>query len=1342
MNKKYKHETYPLSPLQEGMLFHSLARIGTGVDIEQIICAIHEHLDIEVFQCAWNRVVERHAVLRSQFDWKETDEPRQVVIPRISFKGEYFDWKHLSTREQEERLETYIQKDRAHGFDLGQVPLMRLAIFELGKEEYKFIWTFHHILLDGRAFPLIFEEVFTFYQAFIEDRDLELDDPRPFKDYVLWVGERDLAKDEKFWREHLAGFTSPTLLVMGSTISAGIRAMGSEGSVELRIPESLTSSLRHLVSSHDLTMNTLIEGAWALLLSRYNDEEDILYGTTRSCRRSSIAGAESMIGLLINTVPVRIRIGKQTKMIDWLKQLREQNSQMREYIHPPLYEIQNWSDITHGSPLFESLVVFENYYLNSYMRSKGGRWLNREFEYRGRTNYPLALVGYDDEEMLLRIEFDEGRFSQDTVNLIFGHLQAILQSIPGNLDTRVAEIPILTESERNQLLVEWTATQADYPRDKCIHELFEAQAEKTPDAIALVFGDQQLTYGELNRRANQLAHHLKKLGVGQEVLVGICMERSLQMVVGLLGILKAGGAYVPLDPAYPKERLAFMVEDTGIGVLLTQSRMVSALPVFPLKMLCLDTEWETIAGQDNQNMLVCSSADSLAYVMYTSGSTGTPKGVEVLHRGVVRLVINTNYARLNEKETFLQLAPISFDASTLEIWGALLNGATCIVFPADVPSTGKIADIIRRHSVSTLWLTSSLFNAVVDEDPQALQGISQLLIGGEQLSAPHVLRAQEALPGTQIINGYGPTENTTFTCCFSIPQGLPRDTTAISIGRPIANTEVYILDKHLQLVPVGVPGELYTGGDGLARGYLNRPDLTEEMFIPHPFNTKPGARLYKTGDLVRFCPDGNIEFLGRIDHQVKIRGFRIELGEIESVLGKHEAVREVVVMAREDVPGDKRLVAYIIPEGEQAPSVSELRKYLKEKLPEYMVPNTFVMIEKFPLTPNGKADRRALPAPENTRPKLEVTYVAPRTSVEQSLAEIWASVLGVERVGIDDNFFELGGYSLLAVRLFVRIRKWSGIDLPLASLFKSPTVRGLAELIDPSSGTVPISRETMSEISSSVQQWRSLVPMHPEGNRPPVFLIHAIGGNMLYYFNLLSHLGPDQPVYGLQARGVDGVMPPHSSMEEMASHYIAEIRSVQSSGPYFLGGASFGGTVAFEIAQQLTKQGEEVALLALLDSVGPGAYGYRYWRTSLKRRLSHKQNGELAQRMPLPIHLLKKVFQYLSNRMRVLGCVFFQLIQRPVPLELRETSLVRNHNKALVGYIPKPYPCPIILFRGPSGNEWPYSDPELGWKDIARGGLKIIIIPAGHNEFVESAELGAQFAENLKKAQEKSKKQV
>jgi thioesterase domain-containing protein/acyl carrier protein len=533
---------------------------------------------------------------------------------------------------------------------------------------------------------------------------------------------------------------------------------------------------------------------------------------------------------------------------------------------------------------------------------------------------------------------------------------------------------------------------------------------------------------------------------------------------------------------------------------------------------------------------------------------------------------------------------------------------------------------------------------------------------------------------------------------------------------------------------------LYIGGVQVARGYLNRPELTAEKFIPDPFSALSEARLYRTGDLARYLPGGEIEYLGRTDHQVKIRGFRIELGEIETVLEEHVSVGQAVVMAREDVPGNKRLVAYMIGAAGQTPSASVLRDHLKERLPEYMVPSAFVPLEKFPLSSNGKVDRKALPVPEYARPELEDAYVAPRTPTEQALAEIWTAVLGVERIGVTDNFFALGGNSLLAVRLFVRVRKWAGIDLPLATLFKSPTIGGLAELLSSSSHKTTGSGEAKSfDVSSLVQQSRCLVPIRPEGKRPPVFLIHAIGGNMLYYFSMLDHLGHDQPVYGLQARGVDGMLPPHTSITAMASHYINEIRSVQPSGPYFMGGASFGGTVAFEIARQLMHQGEDVAFLALLDSIGPGPRGYRHWRDALRWRLSPtKEVDDQTQQITLLLYLLKRTTRFLANRISILKCALCSLSSHQIPLELREVYLTRCHDKAIKSYVPHQYLGPITLFRGPSGNEWPHSDPELGWKNIAKGVFKIIPIPAGHHEFVESVELGNKFAEELKSAQEHS----
>jgi amino acid adenylation domain-containing protein len=667
----------------------------------------------------------------------------------------------------------------------------------------------------------------------------------------------------------------------------------------------------------------------------------------------------------------------------------------------------------------------------------------------------VFLVCPKGELLDVTCEYDAELFESATITRQLGHYQKLLEGIVANPDQGISQLPILTEAERHRILVEWNDTARDYPKNECIHELFEAQVERSPDAIAVVFADQQLTYQELNQRANQLAHCLQRLGVGPETLVGICVERSLEMVVGLLGILKAGGAYVPLDPEYPKERLAFMFEDAQIPVLLTQQKLIENLPGHSARAVCLDRDWEEISRDSKENPRGEATAENLAYVIYTSGSTGKPKGVESPHRAIARLLFGVDYAQLDAGQTFLHLAPTSFDASTFEIWGALAHGAKCVLYPGAVPSVKELGDLLHKHKVSTLWLTASLFDVVIDEAPEALSGVRQLLIGGEALSVPHVQRALSRLPNTTIINGYGPTESTTFSCCYPIPPQPDRFDRCIPIGRPIGNTRDYILDEYLNPVPIGIPGEIYIGGDGLARGYLNRPELTAEKFIPNPFSDEPGSRLYKTGDLGRYLPDGNIEFLDRIDDQIKIRGFRIEPGEIESVLSQQPGVRETVVLAREDDLGDpsaplgtgRRLVAYVVANHDPGPHSNELRSFLRRKLPEYMIPSAFVFLDSLPLTPNGKVDRKALPVPDQSRPELGAIFVRPRNPVEEMLAEIWAEVLRVERIGIHDNFFDLGGHSLLATQVVSRMRGALQLEIPLRALFETPTVAGLAERI-------------------------------------------------------------------------------------------------------------------------------------------------------------------------------------------------------------------------------------------------------------------------------------------------------
>jgi amino acid adenylation domain-containing protein len=1171
---------------------------------------VQPHVMIEAIR----QLVARHDALRSVF--ANSGEER-LVFEVTELDVPVIDLSRMAPHEQEERLAKIAARESQEPFDLSKGPLLRGCIVKLHDEHQVAFLSTHHIAVDGWSLGVLLTELAALYSAGSARIPHGLPAARQFADYLAWEenqrrsGARSTS--ETYWLEQFRESVQDLQLPVDRSRPA-LKTYNAARQ-QLVLPEELCRSLRRLAAERGSTLFATLLAAFSALLHRLTGQEDIVVGIPTAGQMAF--HAPDLVGHCVNFLPLRNRISGSASFLEHLAAVKAL-----------VLDAYDHQDYTYGS-LLEKLKISRDRSRQPLVsvsfnldRTSG----NLNF---GNLNVEVVLlprssVNFDCEininetrtELTVNWLYNSDLFQSDTIQRWSQHYRTLLEGVVARPDREIAHLPLLTGPERRQLLIEWNDTKTDYPRNKCVHELFEAQVDRIPDAVALVLGDQQLTYGELNRRANQLAHFLRGLGVGSESLVGICLERSFEMVIALLGILKAGAAYVPLDTGYPKERLSFMIEDAKLAVLLTQQPLIKNLPEHAATTLCIDTDWQIVAAESAENPVPTSTPENLAYVIYTSGSTGRPKGVAVPHRGITRLLIAVDYVKLDPTQVFFHLAPISFDAATFELWGALLHGAKCVLYPGTVPTPADLKRVLYRYKISILWLTASLFNTVIDEAPEALSEVRQLLIGGEALSLRHVRRALEQLPHTQIINGYGPTESTTFTCSYAVPRQLDEAIRSVPIGRPISNTRVYILDARLQPVPVGVPAELYIGGDGLARAYLNRPELTAERFIADPFG-ESGDRLYKTGDLVRYGPDGIIEFLGRLDNQVKIRGFRIEPGEIETLLGRYAGVRDTVVLAREHAPGDKRLVAYVVGEPGHHVSSHELRNRLKQQLPEYMVPSAFVFLASLPLTPNGKLDDRALPDPASQDASEFTEYVAPRDETERILCRVWSEVLRVGRVGLDDDFFAIGGHSLLAARLFARLDEIFGHSLPLGVLFSAPTVRTLAERYRAS---MPL-------------KIRSIVGLRTTGTRPPVYAVPGVFGNVVGFSDLARELGPEQPFYGLQSVGLDGTEAPFDSIGEMAKLYVSEMRSVHPGGPYAIIGACFGATVAYEMARLMLEEGDEVAFLGLLGPTDREGHGESENHKPVPR--SYKRTLALGNFVTGRLRLYRDEIQRRSTRDRI-----------------------------------------------------------------------------------------------------------
>jgi len=1052
MSAKDIEAVYPLSPAQQGILFHALYAPQARAYFSQLSCIIHDDLNIEVFERAWQHTLDRHAILRTAFAWEELDEPLQVVGRNVKMRITQFDWRELSLEQQQERLATLLEDDRTLGFQLSKAPLMRLSIIRLSEHAYQFVWSFHHLLLDGWSQSLIIKEVFAFYEAYLQGKEIELDEPRPYRDYIQWLRQQDAGKAEQFWREQLRGITTPTSFGIERSSSA----TQDYAQQQIKLSAQRSIALKEFARQQRLTLNTVIQGAWALLLSRYSHQSDVVFGAVVSGRPPTLAGFDKMVGLFINTLPVRVRITDKQSVGVWLRELQEAQGEMRQYEYSSLVEVQGWSEVPRGLPLFESILDFENYPMDRALQQQGANVAQSDIGFVVRTNYPLEVVAVPGNEFSLQLKYDRSRFDDAKLTRMLGHFQTLLEAVVADPDQPLSHLPLLTPAEERQLRSEWNLTQADFPSEGLFHQIFEEQATRTPNAVAVVCGRESLSYRQLNERANRLARALIAKGARPEAVVALLMERNINLLVSILAVFKAGAAYAPLDPLHPAMRLKQGLEQSQSALLLSSSKFaqvcsqaIDGLPE-PPAVLLIDELLNQKLSEANPETSVAPG--NLAYIIFTSGSTGLPKGAMIEHRGMLNhLFAKIVDLQLTSDDVVGQTASQCFDISVWQFLVPLMVGGRVHIFDDEViRDPARFFAEVEKGAVSILETVPSLLRTTLEAEIDdrrrsvpALSAMRWLLLTGEALSPELCRQWLNTYPQIPLLNAYGPTECSDDVTHHVIGRAPREEVVRVPIGRPIANTKLYILDSRLRLVPAGISGELYVGGAGVGRGYVNDAARTAVSFVPDLFAGEPGMRLYRTGDLACYTPCGDIEFLGRIDSQVKIRGFRIELSEIELALRKHPAIREAVARAWEFTAQDKGLVAYVVAQPDQAPSSGELRSFLKESLPEYMLPEVFIMLEAMPLTANGKLNGRALPAPDTQRTLQTSLPVAPRTPIEETLARLWREVLKLEQVGIQDNFFNLGGHSLIAIKLVTRIRTEFNVELSLADFFNAATIEAV-----------------------------------------------------------------------------------------------------------------------------------------------------------------------------------------------------------------------------------------------------------------------------------------------------------
>jgi amino acid adenylation domain-containing protein len=1253
-----------------------------GVDAS---CAYNESVSLELkgdldrsaLEQAMLALVKRHESLRATLNASGT---RMLVTDEVRFELPFTDLSSLNDAERAKQLDAIAQKDMTTPFDLRNGPLFRAQLIKVASDAHLLRLCGHHVVCDGWSLGIMMAEISALYNAAKSNSAPKLPEASTFSEYSLatidFAKSPDHAAVERYWLDLYKGPIPRLDLPADRPRPKQKTYKGNR--LDLLLTQDIVRGLKEVATRSGASFVTTLMTTFEVLLHKLTGDSDIVVGLPAAGQ--SDLGMKHLVGHCVNLLALRSRVDEDQPFIEHLKARRTgvlDAFDNQKYTFGTLLRKLSVQREPGRIPLCP--VVF-----NIDMNMDDGvgfddlqhRFISnpRAFE-----NFELFLNATGNEgHLTLEWSYNTDLFEERTVRGWMDQLITLIQRISAAPSATIADLigDAAITGEQQLPKPEWHGRTTAYPKVD-ISSLFDEMAAKHVDRTAVELLEQKLNYRELKQRVHALSNALVAAGVKPGEPVGLCMDRSLDIIVAMLATLRAGGCFVPFDPAYPADRLAFMFSDTDVKVMLTQRHLVNALPKHNAHNLFLDE-----VESSREATMPKLTPDAPAYIMYTSGSTGTPKGVVVPHRAIVRLVREQNFVAFGPDLCWLQLSNISFDASTLEIWGALLNGGRLVLQPQQKPTLPEICDAIQKHKVTSVWFTVGLFNMLVDEQLDRLRGLKHILSGGDVLSVPHVKKALKALGPNVLINGYGPTENTTFTCCFPI-NSEASITDSVPIGFPLNNTTVHVLDEQRNPVPVGRKGELYTGGDGVALGYWKRDDLTAEKFIDDPFSGKSGAKLYRTGDIVKWQADGSIAFIGRADGQVKIRGFRVELGEIENALNDLSVVKDKVVLARQDGPGEKQLACYIVPADAKDHDdaqrrenlLSIAREHLRAKLPTYMVPTGFVVMAELPLTSNGKVDRRALPPPTAQGSSMKAHHVSPRDPVERTLAGIWGKVLNSADIGIHDDFFDLGGHSLIGIQLLGFVEQQFNRTLPLKSLFEAPTIAQFADLL---------------RDGSAMAQWENLSLIQPEGDGLPLFCVH---GDEASHF-IPKHIGNTRPFYAFFHQGEDGKRIEYTTVESIAAHFIRELKQAKPHGPYLLTGFSFGGVVAFEMAQQLAQAGDDVPMLSVIDTYAPAL---------------HAKAIETDNRFYTP--LKNMIYRWIVKRaLRNDGTV---------PTRYRNFHIIDTYDRAVAAYKPKPWHGRITVIK--AKDSW--GPQSMGWESLAKGSLNVQVLPGDHYNIIKEPQV-------------------